>query len=107
MCWIEIERISFLLGPWPYWRSMNIFIVFRAIAFLLHWSSSLALDRRHMWLQVKFGAFQFFYMCLIKDWTQMLTNFHISTKVCQMSSYVSFLWRATGLGLVSSIGTLG
>ena len=57
MCWIEIERISFLLGPWPYWRSMNVFIFFRAIALLLHWSSSLALDRRHMWLQVKFGAF--------------------------------------------------
>ena len=53
------------------------------------------------------GFLRFFYMCLVKDWTQMLTNFHISTKVSLRSSYVSFLWRAAGLGLVSSIGTLG
>ena len=65
MYWIEIDRISFLLGPWPYWKSMNIFIFFRAIALLLHWSSSLALDRRHMWLQVKFGAFYNYFLCAL------------------------------------------
>ena len=53
------------------------------------------------------GLLRFFYMCLVKDWTQMSTNFHISTKVSQRSSYMSVLSRTVGLGLASSNRSLG
>ena len=87
---------------------MSIFIVFRAFDFLLllELESSFRPSSR-MFAGEIWGFFRFFYMCLTKDWTQMSTNFHISTKVSLRSSYMSFLFGAAGLGLVGGNWSLG
>ena len=106
--WREVGWISFLLGPWPYWRSMVIFIVCPSFCypFALELESSFRPSSHKVAGEI-WGFLGFFYMCLVKNWTQMSTNFHISTKVSLRSSYMSFLSGAAWLGLVSSNWTLG